>query len=138
MIIYTLNSFSGGSGQLIAQLPQHLATIPQHFLFSAFQLIIYFHKPVIFPDVVDFPSVSKFSAFNYHFPAQPNPRADSTFLSNCSKEHFSVSSNLTLPTGTQTSLQVEYNSHVLVGGIGSLLQVYFVSVSVNCYIHLSF
>ena len=72
MIIYTLNSFRGGSGQLIAQLPQHLATIPQHFLFSAFQLLIYFHKPVIFPDVVDFPSVFKFSAFN-HFPAQPSP-----------------------------------------------------------------
>ena len=74
--IYTLDSFRGGSGQLIAQLPQHLATIPQHFLsflFSAFQLLIYFHKPVIFPDVVDFPSVSKFSAFNYHFPAQPTP-----------------------------------------------------------------
>ena len=30
--IYTLNSFRGGSGQLIAQLPQHLATILQHFL----------------------------------------------------------------------------------------------------------
>ena len=74
--IYTLDSFRGGSGQLIAQLPQHLATIPQHFLsflFSAFQLLIYFHKPVIFPDVVDFPSVFKFSAFNYHFPAQPTP-----------------------------------------------------------------
>ena len=73
---YTLNSFRGGSGQLIAQLPQHLATILQHFLsfiFSAFQLLIYFHKPLIFPDVVDFPSVSKFSAFNYHFPAQPTP-----------------------------------------------------------------
>ena len=70
--IYTLDSFRGGSGQVIAQLPQHLATIPQHFLsflFSAFQLLIYFHKPVIFPDVVDFPSVFKFSAFN-HFPAQ--------------------------------------------------------------------
>ena len=73
--IYTLDSFRGGSGQVIAQLPQHLATIPQHFLsflFSAFQLLIYFHKPVIFPDVVDFPSVFKFSAFN-HFPAQPTP-----------------------------------------------------------------
>ena len=74
--MYTLNSFRGGSGQLIAQLPQHLATILQHFLsflLSAFQLLIYFHKPVFFPDVVDFPSVSKFSAFNYHFPAQPTP-----------------------------------------------------------------
>ena len=74
--IYNLNSFQGGSVQIIVQLSQHLATIPQHFLsfiFSAFQLLIYFHKPVIFPDVVDFPSVFKFSAFN-HFPAQPSPK----------------------------------------------------------------
>ena len=75
--IYTLNSFRSGSGQIIVQPSQHLATILQHFLafllFSAFQLLIYFHKPVIFPDVVDFPSVFKFSAFNYHFPVQPTP-----------------------------------------------------------------
>ena len=75
--ICTLNSFWGGSGQIIVQLSQQLATILQHFLafllFPAFQLLIYFHKPVIFPDVVDFPSVFKFSAFNYHFPAQQTP-----------------------------------------------------------------
>ena len=74
--IYTLNSFRGGSGQILVQLSQHLATIPQHFLsflFSAFQLLIFFHKLVIFPDVVNFPSVFKFSAFNSHFPAQPTP-----------------------------------------------------------------
>jgi len=76
--IYTLNSFRSGSGQIIVQpSQQHLATILQHFLvfllFPTFQLLIYFHKPVIFPDVVDFPSVFKFSAFNYHFPAQPTP-----------------------------------------------------------------
>ena len=90
--IYTLNSFRGDSGQIIVQLSQHLATVRQHFLsflFSAFMLLISFHKPVIFPDVVDFPSDFKFSAFNHQFPAQPTPKQIQHF--NCLKELFPIS-----------------------------------------------
>ena len=54
------------------------------------------------------------------------------------KNKFCFCKNLSFPTGTRTSLQVEYNSYVLVGGIGSLL-LYCISssVSLNCYYRLS-
>ena len=51
--------------------------------------------------------ISRFN-FNIHF--KLFERTNSVFCK-----------NLSFPTGTRTSLQVEYNSYVLVGGIGSLL-----------------
>ena len=44
---------------------QHLSTIPQHFLlfrFSTLQLLIHFHKPIIFLDVVDLKLPSRLNA----------------------------------------------------------------------------
>jgi len=73
-IIYTLwISVRGGSGQQLFQLSQQFATVRQRFSFfflqhQHYQLFIYFHRPVIFPDLVDFPSVLKFSTSNFHFP----------------------------------------------------------------------
>ena len=73
-IVYTLwISFRGGSGQQLFQLSQQFATVRQRFSFFVLQhqhsqLFIYFHRPVIFPDLVDFPSVRQFSTPNFHFP----------------------------------------------------------------------
>ena len=72
-IIYTLwIFFRGGSGRQLFQLSQQFATVRQRFLFvfqqQHSQLITYFHRPVIFPDLVDFPNDLKFSARNFHFP----------------------------------------------------------------------
>ena len=60
------------------------------------QLFIYFHRPVIFPDLVDFPSVHKFSTPNFHFPDSQRLSADSTstFILNCSKEQILFSAKI--------------------------------------------
>ena len=83
-----------------------------------------FISRLIFPDLVDIPSDLKFSAIvssaitsnsfrNDHFPKLFE-----------FKEHFlTFSFFLSIPTGTRTSLQVEFKSYVLVGGKGRLLQI---------------
>ena len=58
------------------------------------QLFIYFHRPVIFPDLVDFPSVHKFSTPNFHFPYSQQFSAASTFILNCSKEQILFSAKI--------------------------------------------
>ena len=93
--------------------------------FSSMQLFICFHRPVIFPDVVIFSQCFQVSTFIFFsFPAQQfTCRFQCTFFKTVRKNNviFSVLYFLSFPTGTRTSLQVEYNSYVLVGGIGSLL-----------------
>ena len=102
-IVYTLwISFRGGSGQQLFQLSQQFATVCQRFYFFFLQhqhsqLFIYFHKPVIFPDLVDFPCVHKFSTPNFHFPDPQQLSADSTFIFNCSKEQILVSAKSLIP-----------------------------------------
>ena len=64
--------FRGGSGWQLFQLLQQFASVCQRFLFvyqqQHFQLITYFHRPVIFLNLVDFPNDLKFAARNFHFP----------------------------------------------------------------------
>ena len=83
------------------QLSQQFATVCQRFLFvfqqQHSQLITYFHRPVIFPDLVDFPSDIKFSARNFHFPVYQQSSSDSTFSLNCSKEHILFSAKNLIP-----------------------------------------
>ena len=96
------------------------------------QLITYFHRPVIFPDLVDFPNDLKFSARNFHFPVYQQSSSDSTFILNCSKEQilFYAKISYSQQVHEPAYMQVEYNSYVLVGGIGSLL-LYCISSSVS-------
>ena len=101
-IVYTLwISFRGGSGQQLFQLSQQFATVRQRFLFvfqqQHSQLITYFHRPVISPDLVDFPSDIKFSARNFHFPVYQQSSSDSTFTLNCSKELILFSAKNLIP-----------------------------------------
>ena len=101
-IIYTLwIFFRGGSGRQLFQLSQQFATVRQRFLFvfqqQHSQLITYFHRPVIFPDLVDFPNDLKFSARNFHFPVYQQSSSDSTFTLNCSKEHILFSAKNLIP-----------------------------------------
>jgi len=101
-IIYTLwIFFRRGSGRQLFQLSQQSATVRQRFLFvfqqQHSQLITYFHRPVIFPDLVDFPSDIKFSARNFHFPVYQQSSSDSTFTLNCSKEHILFSAKNLIP-----------------------------------------
>ena len=99
-IVYTLwISFRGGSGQQLFQLSQQFATVRQRFSFLFLQhqhsqLFIYFHRPVIFPDLVDFPSVHKFSTPNFHFPYSQQFSAASTFILNCSKVQILFSAKI--------------------------------------------
>ena len=96
--------------------------------FPSLQLFICFHAQAgDFPRCGDFPSVFRCQRSS-SFLFQSNKQADfNAHFSTVRKNNFIFSVPyffLSFPTGTRTSLQVEYNSYVLVGGIGSLLQFF--------------
>ena len=101
-IMYTLwISFRGGSGEQLFQLSQQFTAVCQRFCVFFLQdqhaqLFIHFHMTVISPDLVDFPSVHKFSTPNFHFPYSQQFSADSTstFILNCSKEQILFSAKI--------------------------------------------
>ena len=79
---------------------------------------------LIFPVKLSFQlATSIFQAINNRHQIQHS-------LSIVRKNIFCFLQKISFPTGTWTSLQLEYNSYVLVGGIGSLL-LYCISSSVS-------
>ena len=120
--------FRGGGDRHLFQLSQQLASVRNYFIFFSIIAVVHlFSQAGDFPGCGDFPSVFRCQRSS-SFLFQSSKQADfNAHFSTVRKNNFIFSVPyffLSFPTGTRTSLQVEYNSYVLVGGIGSLLLIF--------------
>ena len=141
LFIYILAFFFlGGSGQHIFSAFVAFSNRSAKIFSSVVQqLKFFFHKPVDFPSFGWYSQWFKISAHVSSATPSNSFRNDHFQIVRIQRTVFTFSFLLSIPTGIWTSLQVQFKSYVLVGGIGCLLQIFstfcFGKLIIKCTIY---